>query len=250
MSAESSTESYPAFDNIGIFIFYGIATKKVNRELPEGRITAGDQLTAVTRDLLNKTRDAARLKNYKFVWTRDGNIIYNLCMYIEEIPTSGLRNLSGFLSSPMDDEDDDDDGPYKKKINQYYMQHTQQACFFFVFVYILPPLYNIVSRRIFTKVRTHLANEQRTNDKRLHSLIDIGMCVRRSKGKPIVWFAFGSDPSLVANEQRSFASSFVHCSFAKCVRCINIHNASNSLTDLSCNAAAIRCECKSWRPKV
>ncbi|KAJ4446780.1 hypothetical protein ANN_13477 [Periplaneta americana] len=29
----------------------GIATKEVNRDLPAGRITAGDQLTAVTRDL-------------------------------------------------------------------------------------------------------------------------------------------------------------------------------------------------------
>ncbi|KAJ4435493.1 hypothetical protein ANN_18109 [Periplaneta americana] len=38
----------------------GIATKKVNRDLPAGRITAGDQLTAVTRDLLNKTRVARK----------------------------------------------------------------------------------------------------------------------------------------------------------------------------------------------
>ncbi|KAJ4439558.1 hypothetical protein ANN_07682 [Periplaneta americana] len=38
----------------------GIATKKVNRQLPAGRITAGDQLTAVTRDLLNKTRVARK----------------------------------------------------------------------------------------------------------------------------------------------------------------------------------------------
>ncbi|KAJ4439888.1 hypothetical protein ANN_08017 [Periplaneta americana] len=38
----------------------GIATKKVNRDLPAGRITAGDQLTAVTRDLLNKTRVASK----------------------------------------------------------------------------------------------------------------------------------------------------------------------------------------------
>ncbi|KAJ4435109.1 hypothetical protein ANN_23684 [Periplaneta americana] len=51
------------------------------------------------------------------------------------------------------------------------------------------------------KVRTHLANEQRTNDKRLHSLIEIGTCVRRSTGKPIVWFAFGSDPSLVGTSK-------------------------------------------------
>ena len=38
----------------------GIATKKVNRDLPAGRITAGDQLIAVTRDLLNKTRVARK----------------------------------------------------------------------------------------------------------------------------------------------------------------------------------------------
>ncbi|KAJ4426021.1 hypothetical protein ANN_27648 [Periplaneta americana] len=40
----------------------GIATKKVNRDLPAGRITAGDQLTAVTRDLLNKTRLQEKMK--------------------------------------------------------------------------------------------------------------------------------------------------------------------------------------------
>ncbi|KAJ4445818.1 hypothetical protein ANN_12503 [Periplaneta americana] len=38
----------------------GIATKKVNRDLPARRITAGEQLTAVTRDLLNKTRVARK----------------------------------------------------------------------------------------------------------------------------------------------------------------------------------------------
>ncbi|KAJ4425454.1 hypothetical protein ANN_28070 [Periplaneta americana] len=38
----------------------GNATKKVNRDLSSGRITAGDQLTAVTRDLLNKTRVARK----------------------------------------------------------------------------------------------------------------------------------------------------------------------------------------------
>ncbi|KAJ4430655.1 hypothetical protein ANN_19245 [Periplaneta americana] len=68
----------------------GIATKKVNRELPEGRITAGDQLTAVTRDLLNKTRDAARLKNYKFVWTRDGKIF---ARKDEASPVSKITNV-------------------------------------------------------------------------------------------------------------------------------------------------------------
>ncbi|KAJ4440416.1 hypothetical protein ANN_08557 [Periplaneta americana] len=44
-------------------------------------------------------------------------------------------------------------------------------------------------------------NNERTNDKRIHSLIEIGTCVRRSKGKLIVWFAFGSDPSLVGTSK-------------------------------------------------
>lgn len=52
----------------------GIDTTKVNRNFPAGRITAGDQLTVTTRDLLNRTWDAARQKNFKFVWTKDGKI--------------------------------------------------------------------------------------------------------------------------------------------------------------------------------
>ncbi|KAJ4426213.1 hypothetical protein ANN_27024 [Periplaneta americana] len=35
----------------------------------------------------------------------------------------------------------------------------------------------------------------------MHSMIEIGTCVRRSKCKPIVWFAFGSDPSLVGTSK-------------------------------------------------
>lgn len=52
----------------------GIPTKKVNTHLPPGRVTAGEQLTKETRDLLNRTRDAARMNDYKFVWTRDGKV--------------------------------------------------------------------------------------------------------------------------------------------------------------------------------
>ncbi|KAJ4446140.1 hypothetical protein ANN_12832 [Periplaneta americana] len=82
----------------------GIATKKVNRELPEGRITAGDQLTAVTRDLLNKTRDAARLKNYKFVWTRDGistNLHDNETLETRKCPSSNGCCIFCFQNQEM-----------------------------------------------------------------------------------------------------------------------------------------------------
>ncbi|KAJ4438620.1 hypothetical protein ANN_14567 [Periplaneta americana] len=35
----------------------------------------------------------------------------------------------------------------------------------------------------------------------MHSLVESGTYVRSSKGKPIVWFAFGSDPSLVGTSK-------------------------------------------------
>ena len=52
----------------------GVSTQRFNARMPVGRITAGDQLTTTTRNLLNSTRDAAQLKGYQFVWTRDGKV--------------------------------------------------------------------------------------------------------------------------------------------------------------------------------
>lgn len=52
----------------------GISTKLIDNNLPTGRITAGEQLTATTRDLINKTRDVAKLRGYQFVWSRDGKV--------------------------------------------------------------------------------------------------------------------------------------------------------------------------------
>ena len=51
----------------------GISAQKLKAQLP-GRITAGEQLTVANRELLNKTRDAAHIKGYQFVWTRDGKV--------------------------------------------------------------------------------------------------------------------------------------------------------------------------------
>lgn len=54
----------------------GLPLHRINPQLgpSAARFTAGDHLTATTRNILNTTRDAARNKGYRFVWTRDGKI--------------------------------------------------------------------------------------------------------------------------------------------------------------------------------
>lgn len=49
----------------------GIPLQRIDPQLPAGRITAGEHLTAFNRDLLNSAREAARHHGFKFVWSRD-----------------------------------------------------------------------------------------------------------------------------------------------------------------------------------
>ncbi|KAJ4451839.1 hypothetical protein ANN_03317 [Periplaneta americana] len=52
----------------------GIPLQRLPNHAGLGRFTAADHLTVATRDLLRKTRDIAKMKGYKFVWTKDCNI--------------------------------------------------------------------------------------------------------------------------------------------------------------------------------
>mgnify|MGYP000162037729 CR=1 FL=1 len=49
----------------------GLSLQRIFPQLPAGRVTAGEHLTIATRSLFNSTRDAAKQKEYQFVWTKD-----------------------------------------------------------------------------------------------------------------------------------------------------------------------------------
>lgn len=56
----------------------GIPLRRFSSNFGTGRLTAGDHLTNVTRDLLTKTKEAAKLKGYKFVWTKNCKVFIRL----------------------------------------------------------------------------------------------------------------------------------------------------------------------------
>lgn len=68
----------------------GIPLQRINPLLPDGRLTAGEHLTIATRDLLNKTREAANQKGYRFVWTRDCKV------FIRKDETSPAYKINSF----------------------------------------------------------------------------------------------------------------------------------------------------------
>ncbi|KAI5748127.1 hypothetical protein M8J77_022133 [Diaphorina citri] len=46
----------------------------VNRSLRDQPIFISEHLTPKNKQLLRKTKEKARLVNWKYIWTRDGNI--------------------------------------------------------------------------------------------------------------------------------------------------------------------------------
>ncbi|KAJ4436085.1 hypothetical protein ANN_18712 [Periplaneta americana] len=88
----------------------GIATKKVNRDLPAGRITAGDQLTAVTRDLLNKTRVARKDEAspvLQLVNGHDGSRIWQFAEQAEDGDFHAELSVDVFAAQFVQDVDGD-----------------------------------------------------------------------------------------------------------------------------------------------
>lgn len=52
----------------------GLALKDLNSQFALGRFFAGDHLTPQMKDVLNRTKEAANRKEYKYVWTKDCKI--------------------------------------------------------------------------------------------------------------------------------------------------------------------------------
>lgn len=69
----------------------GIPLQRLPNHAGLGRFTAADHLTVATRDLLRKTRDIAKMKGYKFVWTKDCNIFVR---ENESSPVSKINSVS------------------------------------------------------------------------------------------------------------------------------------------------------------
>ncbi|KAI5710638.1 hypothetical protein M8J75_013946 [Diaphorina citri] len=67
--------NFPATTNENpVEIVKAIAGKDVNRSLRDQPIFISEHLTPKNKQLLRKTKEKARLVNWKYIWTRDGNI--------------------------------------------------------------------------------------------------------------------------------------------------------------------------------